>query len=99
MLTRKNSEDKNAENSENKCEAIDTSNILINENGATNDEPNVAVEIFSLSDKLHGLQSLPNYGESSHSTLKECESKKTAKYKEKRQLKNNKYWKKKKKLS
>ncbi|GBM21278.1 hypothetical protein AVEN_149865-1 [Araneus ventricosus] len=54
--------DKNAESN------VDTSEILINENGATNDEPNIAVDNFSLSDELHGPESLPNYGESTHST-------------------------------
>ncbi|GBN72344.1 hypothetical protein AVEN_270941-1 [Araneus ventricosus] len=66
MRAKKDSEVKNAENSENKCEAMDTSETLINKNGATNGEPNVAVDKFSLSDELHGTESLPNYGVSLH---------------------------------
>ncbi|GBM00607.1 hypothetical protein AVEN_77403-1 [Araneus ventricosus] len=76
MRRKKDSEDKNAESNENKCEAMDTSETLINENGVTNDKPNVAVDNFRLSDELHWPESLPNYGESSQSTPSKCESKK-----------------------
>ncbi|GBO04110.1 hypothetical protein AVEN_203799-1 [Araneus ventricosus] len=48
---------------------MDTSETISNEKGATKYEPNVAVDNFNLSDELHGPESLPNYGESSHSTL------------------------------
>ncbi|GBM02734.1 hypothetical protein AVEN_89576-1 [Araneus ventricosus] len=44
----KESQDTNAENSESKCEAMDTSETLINKNGAANGAPNVAVDNFSL---------------------------------------------------
>ncbi|GBO03930.1 hypothetical protein AVEN_241651-1 [Araneus ventricosus] len=54
------------ENIGRKYEAMDTSEIISNENGETKDEPNVAVDNFSLSHELHGPESLPNYGESSH---------------------------------
>ncbi|GBL87326.1 hypothetical protein AVEN_270574-1 [Araneus ventricosus] len=47
---------------------MDTSETGTNVNGANNDETNVAVDNFSLSDELHWPASLPNYGESSHST-------------------------------
>ncbi|GBL76612.1 hypothetical protein AVEN_53331-1 [Araneus ventricosus] len=85
------------ENIERKYEAMDTSETIANENGATNDEPKVAVDNFNLSDELNGPESLPNYGKSSHSTPTKCESKKKAKYIVKRQHKNHKYRKKKKK--
>ncbi|GBN85098.1 hypothetical protein AVEN_258296-1 [Araneus ventricosus] len=96
---KKDPEDKNIENSDSKYEAMDTSKTLINENGTTNDEQNVADENFSLPNELHGPESLPNYGESSHSTPTKCESKKKAKYKVKRQHKNHKHRKKKNKHS
>ncbi|GBN10292.1 hypothetical protein AVEN_54460-1 [Araneus ventricosus] len=51
------------ENIERKYEAMDTSEMISNESGATKDEPDVAVDNFSLSHKLHGPESLPNYGE------------------------------------
>ncbi|GBM16790.1 hypothetical protein AVEN_9379-1 [Araneus ventricosus] len=62
MRIKKDSEDKNAESNESKCVAMDTSETLIIENGVTNDKPDVAVDNFSLSDELHGPQSLLNYG-------------------------------------
>ncbi|GBO13636.1 hypothetical protein AVEN_270732-1 [Araneus ventricosus] len=83
----KDSEEKNAEYSEGKYEVMDTSETITNENGATNDEPNVAVGNFSLSDELHGPESLPNYGDSSHSTPTKCESKRKGKYIENASLK------------
>ncbi|GBO32061.1 hypothetical protein AVEN_179079-1, partial [Araneus ventricosus] len=43
MRMNKDSEDKSAENSETKCEAMDATETFRNENGVTNDEPNVAV--------------------------------------------------------
>ncbi|GBM80496.1 hypothetical protein AVEN_91782-1 [Araneus ventricosus] len=96
MRIKRDSEDKNVENCENKCEAMDTSKNIINENGKNNDEANVAVEHFSLSDELHGPESLPIYGESSYSFPAKCESKKKAKYKVKLQHENQKHIKKKK---
>ncbi|GBM38619.1 hypothetical protein AVEN_71508-1 [Araneus ventricosus] len=88
MCMKKDSEDKKGENSEGKCEAMDASETLIN--GATIDEPNVTVENFSLSNELHGPESLPKYGESSHSTPTKCESNKKAKYEMKYQHKHRK---------
>ncbi|GBM09985.1 hypothetical protein AVEN_210907-1 [Araneus ventricosus] len=84
-------------NIERKYEAVDTSETITNENGATKDVPNVAVDNSRLSDKLHEPESLPNYGESSHSTPTNCKSKEKAKYIVKRQHKSHKRRKKKKK--
>ncbi|GBL84496.1 hypothetical protein AVEN_117240-1 [Araneus ventricosus] len=97
LRIKKDSEDKNAGSNESKCEAMDTSETFINENGATNDEPNVAVDNLSLSEESHGPESHPNSGESSHSSPKKYESKKKAKYIVKRQHKNRKHSRKKKK--
>ncbi|GBL75711.1 hypothetical protein AVEN_155016-1 [Araneus ventricosus] len=44
----KNSEEKNAQSTESKCEAIDISGILTDENGATRERPHVAIGNFSL---------------------------------------------------
>ncbi|GBN45086.1 hypothetical protein AVEN_89502-1 [Araneus ventricosus] len=82
---------------ERKYEAVDTSETITNENGATKDEPNVAVDNSRLSDELLGSESLPKYGESSHSTPTKCKSKEKAKYIVKRQQKSHKRRKKKKK--
>ncbi|GBO07035.1 hypothetical protein AVEN_175484-1 [Araneus ventricosus] len=45
---KRDSEDTNAEKSESKCEAMDTSETLINENGAIIAETKFAVENFNL---------------------------------------------------
>ncbi|GBM20195.1 hypothetical protein AVEN_216624-1 [Araneus ventricosus] len=45
---------------------MDTSETLINENGATNDKQNVAADNFISSNELHGPEPFPNYEESSH---------------------------------
>ncbi|GBO04159.1 hypothetical protein AVEN_184329-1 [Araneus ventricosus] len=85
------------ENIVRKYEAMDTSETISNENGATRDEPNVEIENFNLSHELHGPASLPNYGESSHSTPTKCKSMKKAKYIVKRQHKSHRHRKKKEK--
>ncbi|GBL99445.1 hypothetical protein AVEN_68747-1 [Araneus ventricosus] len=48
MSIKRDSEDKNDENSESEREAMDTSETLINKNGAINDETKFAVENFRL---------------------------------------------------
>ncbi|GBM97581.1 hypothetical protein AVEN_249284-1 [Araneus ventricosus] len=85
------------ESSESKCEVMDTSENLPNENGATGDKASITVENSTLSSDLYGPELPPNFSESSYSTPPKFESKKKAKHKVKHKRKHHKHKNKKKK--
>ncbi|GBN89385.1 hypothetical protein AVEN_139800-1 [Araneus ventricosus] len=55
MRIKMDSEDRNTESNEIMYEAMDTSETLTNENGASNDEPNVAVEMSACQMNIMGM--------------------------------------------
>ncbi|GBM14582.1 hypothetical protein AVEN_34990-1 [Araneus ventricosus] len=76
MRTKMNAYDKNTESNEIICEAMYTSESGTNENVGSSDRSSVAAENFNLSNEIHGPESLPNYGESSHSTITDVNQRK-----------------------